>query len=136
MVRTEIALGEEMRSSYGPCMFVNSPSRTRIPLRLTTTLLSFAMRSWKVRKNYIISIYIRISSSSSLYSFRFFRLCGHKLSWILPRTRASHRNTRRSAIHEQANPPSAKMSTKALKSRDIGVKTIRSASQVPGSNNM
>lgn len=135
--RVEIALGVEWRPPYSPCpKYVNSPPRTRIPLRLTTFLLSSTMRNRKVRKDCIIFIYIRISSSSNLYSFRFFRLCGHILSWILPSTRASHRNTFRSAIHEQANPPSAKTSKKALKSRDIGVKTIKSASQVPGSNNM
>ena len=79
--RIEIALGVERRSFYSPCpKYVSSPPRTRILLRLTTLLLLSTMRYRKRRKDCIMFIYIRISSSSSLYSFRFFRLWGHELS--------------------------------------------------------
>lgn len=50
--------------------------------------------------------------------------------------RAIHKNTRLSAIHAHANPPSAKTRTKTLKLTDIVVNCMMLVSQTPGSKSI
>ena len=77
-----------------------------------------------------------ICSERILYFLRCFRRCGHRLSRVIPTTRATHKEIWRSMIHAQQKLPDASINKNILNVIVMPVNCMKSVSASAGSINM